>query len=160
MNLTCSLAWSNVAKKFATIVVLVWAVVLTSGIALAQTCTQNPTTTVNSTNGIWTLSPALSTVYQTQVNPPIAADGSSNFPGKRGAIPVQFSLSTAPGPVVFQSIGSDGYSGYSLPGTDYADDCSYLSFSPTTSFTFSQLSTLSAVYTFTTGDCHGSEVEL
>jgi hypothetical protein len=92
------------------------------------------------------------------VNPPIAADGSSNFPGKRGAIPVQFSLSTAPRPVVFQSIGSDGYSGYSLPGTDYADDCSYLSFSPTTSFTFSQLSTLSAVYTFTTGDCHGGSL--
>jgi hypothetical protein len=136
---------------------LAGAVSLFSGTALAQsTCTSNPTTTVNTTNGQWTLSPAVLTTYQTQVNPPIAADGSSNFPAKRGVIPVQFSLFTAPGPIAFQSIGSDGYSGYSVgTGSIYANDCSYLSFAPTTSFTFSQLTMLMATYTFSKGNCHG-----
>ena len=31
-------------------------------------------------------------VYTTAVRPPINADGTSNFPAKRGAIPVQFDL--------------------------------------------------------------------
>jgi len=155
MNLT----WSKFAKKFAMVILFACAVVLTSRTALAQTCTQNPTTSVNTANGAWTLSPVVPTAYQTQVNPPIAADGSSNFPAKHGVIPVQFSLFTAPGPVVFQSIGSDGYSGYSVgTGSNYADDCSYLTFSPGTALTFSQLTGLTAVYTFTTGDCHGGSL--
>lgn len=133
---------------------------VTSGKALAQTtCTENPTTTVNTANGAWTLSPAVPTAYQTQVNPPIAADGSSVFPAKRGVIPVQFSLSTAPGPITFESIGSDGYYGYNIgTGSDYADDCSYLSFSLNQSITFSQLTNLSAGYVFTEGDCHGGSL--
>lgn len=136
-----------------------WIVGMISGPAIAQTCTQNPTTTVNTTNGIWTLSPAIPTTYQIQVNSPIAADGTSVFPAKRGVIPVQFSLSSGPGSVSFQSIGSDGYSGYpSLPGTIYGDDCSYLSFTPNQSITFNQLTALSAGYDFTEGDCHGGSL--
>jgi len=95
------------------------------------------------------------------VNQPINSDGSSNFPAKRGVIPVSFSLFTAPGAPVFQSIGSDGYSGFPGVGTGsvYANDCSYLSFTPTnTSLTFSQLTTLVAVYNFTTGNCHGGSL--
>lgn len=158
MRLTWSLR-SKVAKKLATAFVLLGAAVLISGTAIAQ-CTSDPTTTVNSTNGTFTLLPGVPTAYQTQVNPPIAADGSSNFPAKRGVIPIQFSLSSGPGPVVFQSIGSNGYYGWPLltGGTVYADDCSYLTFTPTTPFTFSQLTTLSAVYTFTEGDCHGGSL--
>jgi hypothetical protein len=38
----------------------------------------------------------------------------------------------------------------------YADDCSYLSYTPTTPFAFSQLTNLMATYTFTNGsNCHG-----
>jgi hypothetical protein len=150
---------AQIPGRFVIIVVLLGSVVLTSETAFAQTCTNNPTTTVNTTNGTWSLSPAVATTYKTQVNQPINSDGSSNFPAKRGVIPVSFSLSTAPGPAIFQSIGSDGYSGFNVgTGSVYADDCSYLSFTPNTSITFSQLSTLSAVYTFTTGDCHGGSL--
>ena len=105
---------AQIPGRFVIIVVLLGSVVLTSGTAFAQTCTNNPTTTVNTTNGTWSLSPAVPTTFKTQVNQPINSDGSSNFPAKRGVIPVSFSLFTAPGPAVFQSIGSDGYSGFNV----------------------------------------------
>ena len=70
-----------------------------------------------------------------------------------GVIPLKFSLSSGLGPVVFQSIGSDGYYGYST-GTNYSDDSSALNFSPT-SLTGNQINNLTANYSFTTGNCHG-----
>src|SRR4051794_40742593 len=114
---------SAMRKALALAVMSVWAVVLISVAAVGQT------TDVTTANGTWSLYPALTTTFQTQVNPPINVDGTSIFPAKRGVIPVQFSLFTGTGPVVFQSIGSD---------TDPADDFSTLSFSPNTahSFTF------------------------
>jgi hypothetical protein len=48
--------------------------------------------------------------------------------------------------VVFESILSD-----SDPNTDY----SYLSFAPSPSLTFNQITNLQASYAFTLGDCHG-----
>src|SRR5690348_5819923 len=114
-----------VKRSGATLLMLAAVEIMISQAALAQTCTSNPTTTVNTANGQWTLSPAIPTAYQTKVNPPIAADGSSNFAAKRGVIPVQFSLLTAPGSVDVQSIGSDGYSGFGVgTGSNYTDDCS------------------------------------
>lgn len=100
--------------------------------------------------GTWELYPAQSNTYATSVQQPINADGTSNFKSNgKAVIPVKFSLSTAPGPAVFQSIYSDP--------TD-ANDYSFLSFTPTSPLLFSQITTLSAVYTFTNGNCHGGSL--
>lgn len=132
------------------------------------TMTSGPIATADS-DGTWTLSPAQSsssststattTLYKAKVRPPINADGSSNFPKKRGVIPVQFDLETASrtvvstttttGPVVFQSIGSD---------TDLDNDFAFLRFVPDAPLTFADLNELVADYTFTTGDCHGGSL--
>jgi hypothetical protein len=132
------------------------------------TMTSGPTVSQDS-DGTWTLSPAQSstsststattTLYRAKVRPPINADGSSNFPKKRGVIPVQFDLETATrtvvstttttGPVVFQSIGSD---------TDTDNDFAFLRFVPDAPLTFADLNELVADYTFTTGDCHGGSL--
>ena len=100
--------------------------------------------------GTWALYPAQSSTYATLVQQPINVDGTSNFKSNgKAVIPVKFSLSTAPGPAIFQSILSDA--------TD-TNDYSFLSFTPTSPLLFSQISTLSAVYTFTQGDCHGGSL--
>jgi hypothetical protein len=122
--------------------------------------------------GSWTLYPAqtdtagtpttnTTSVYRTAVRPPINADGSSNWPAKRGVVPVQFDLlagtktvTTTPhtvGPVVFRSIFSNN------PDTT-ADDYSYLVLDPTTSLTFADITSLVATYTFTQGDCYGGSL--
>lgn len=123
------------------------------------------------TLGNWTLYPAqtdktstsivTSTAYRAAVQQPINADGTSSWPAKRGVIPVQFSLSTATktettttetvGPVVFQSILSDGAD--SNPAT--TNDYSYLSFAPSGSLTFNGITNLQAGYAFTQGNCAG-----
>lgn len=99
-------------------------------------------------SGTWQLYPPQSTTYTTKVQQPINADGSSVFKNNgNSAIPVKFGLSTSPGPVVFQSILSNN------PGNT-TDDYSYLTFTPGSPLTFQGLGTLSAVYTFTQGNCH------
>jgi len=141
-------------------------VVLTGAIALltgAAASTGPPA-------GTWTLYPPqtdtagtpttnTTSVYQTAVRPPINADGSSNWPAKRGVIPVQFDLlagtkteTTTPhtvGPVVFQSIFSNSTA---------ADDYSYLVLDPTDPLTFADITSLVANYTFTQGDCYGGSL--
>jgi hypothetical protein len=103
-----------------------------------------------STAGTWELYPPQGSVYTTQVQQPINADGSSNFKSTgKAVIPIKFALTTAPGPVVFQSIGSD---------TDANNDYSYLSFTPSSPLTFNQITNLNAVYTFSEGDCHGGSL--
>ncbi len=101
------------------------------------------------TTGSWTLYPPQATIATTAIQQPINTDGSSSWPGARGVIPVKFSLSTAPGPVVFQSIFSDGFDP-TFPGTN---DYSFLTFIPSSSLTFSQITTLKANYNFTMGNC-------
>jgi hypothetical protein len=74
-------------------------------------------------------------------------------------IPVQFDLLAAPSttttttktwnPPVFESIGSDA---------NTANDYSYLSLQPSGTFHFSDLTNLTAGYTFTQGDCHGGSL--
>lgn len=99
--------------------------------------------------GTWELYPPQGSTYTTQVQQPINADGTSNFKSTgKAVIPIKFTLTTAPGPVVFQSIGD------AEPSNDY----SYLSFTPSSPLTFSQIATLSAVYTFTQGNCHGGSL--
>jgi hypothetical protein len=100
--------------------------------------------------GTWALYPAQSNTYATTVQQPINADGTSNFKSNgKAVIPVKFSLSTAPGPAIFQSIGSD---------TETDNDFSFLSFTPTSPLLFSQITTLSAAYNFTQGNCHGGSL--
>jgi hypothetical protein len=94
------------------------------------------------------------TAYTSAVRAPINADGSSNWPAKRGVIPVQFDLLAAPttvttttttyDPPVWQSLsnGSVSFAGLNL--------------SPT--LTFNDITNLSATYNFTTGDCFGGSL--
>jgi hypothetical protein len=112
--------------------------------------------------------------YQSAVRPPINTDGSSNWPAKRGVIPVQFDLLAAPtttttttktyDPPVWQSLQADG-------SVSYATFCLVTLCASPGSLTFAQITNLSADYLFTTGDCkagslrwtiyvqHGSTVE-
>lgn len=140
------------------------AALLAGGLLLPATATAS-----SPTLGDWEIYPAQTyqdsssttteTAYQTAVRPPINADGSSNFPAKRGVIPVQFDLLAGTNtitrttrtydPPVWQSIGSN---------TDTADDYSYATFKPSTSLTFNDVTNLSAKYAFTLGDCHGGSL--
>jgi hypothetical protein len=126
--------------------------------------------------------------YQTAVRPPINADGSSNWPAKRGVIPVQFELLAAPtttttttktyGPPVWQSLqdGSWPYTFLQLclvkglhDSATSTNTCPDAPVVP--ELTFADVTNLSADYLFTTGDCwagslrwdvyvqHGADIE-
>ena len=120
---------------------------LFDNLTLASGPIVNPTTA-----GTWELYPPQGqNGYTTKVRPPINADGSSNWPAKRGVIPVQFDLFAATGPVRFESILSDN------PGnTD--NDFSYLKFAPTGNLAFTDLTHLVANYSWLLGDCHGGSL--
>lgn len=108
------------------------------------------TASVFALEGTWELYPAQGSTYQVSVQQPINSDGTSNFKANgKAVIPIKFSLSEGPGPAVFQSIGSD---------QDSTNDFSFLSFTPSEPVTFAQITHLSAVYTFTQGDCHGGSL--
>ena len=86
----------------------------------AVVATQQPVS-AQSPAGTWVLYPAQTSSYATSVQQPINADGTSNFKANgKAVISVKFSLTTAPGPVIFQSIGD----------ADTTNDYSYLSFTP------------------------------
>lgn len=91
------------------------------------------------TTGTWTLYPPQATTTQLSIDQPINADGSSVWSAK-ATVPVQYDVLTGYGPVVFSSY---------FAGSTY----SYLDFAGPA--TFDQITNLSAVYTFTTGNCHG-----
>ena len=125
--------------------------------------------TTTASAGTWELFPEQSSsdndvtttklLYQAKVRPPINADGSSNFPKRRGVIPVQFDLesatkttvttTTTTGPVVFESITTDA---------NADNDYSYLSFALTTPIPFADLNKLVADYSFTQGNCGGGSL--
>jgi len=105
---------------------------------------------VTTPNGTWDAYPGQSATYSAAVQQPINADGSSNFKANgRAVIPVKFALSQGTGPFVFASIGSD---------TSADNDYSYLSFTPNATVTFNQITQLSAVYSFTQGNCGGGSL--
>lgn len=109
-------------------------------------------TVVTTPNGTWTAYPGQATTYKTSVQPPINADGSSNFKANGNAvIPVKFALSQGTGAFVFQSIFSDN------PAVT-SNDYSYLNWTSATPLTFADITHLSAVYQFTTGDCAGGSL--
>jgi hypothetical protein len=109
--------------------------------------------------------------YVSAVRPPINANGSSNWPAKRGVIPVQFDLLAAPtttttttktyDPPVWQSL-QDGSWPYTfaqlclqkdLYGPGYCPDAPV-----TPALTFNDVQNLSANYLFTTGDCQAGSL--
>jgi len=108
-------------------------------------CDQTPAPTT----GTWTQYGSHSTNYQAAVQQPINTANTSNWNSKsKGAIPVMFKLSSATGPTLFQSIGSD---------TSTTNDYAYASFSPD-ELTFSEIDTLEVDYHFTLGNCHGGSL--
>jgi hypothetical protein len=117
-------------------------------------------------NGQWAAYPGQSTTYGAAVQQPINTDGSSNFKANgKTVIPVKFALSQGTGAFVFESIYSDntspndggGVCGVGS-GSDRANDCSILQWQSNTPFTFNQLTTLIANYTFTLGNCYGGSL--
>jgi hypothetical protein len=119
------------------------------------------------TTGTWAQYPTGATVYQAEVQQPINTANTSNWSSKsKGAIPVMFKLSAGAGPAVFESIYTDNVTtsdGDGVCGTgsqaDHRNDCAILQFTPTAgTLTFNQIQTLSTVYTFDIGDCHGGSL--
>lgn len=127
----------------------------TAALALAAAVPLAANTVVTTDNGTWNAYPGQSASYAGAVQQPLNVDGSSNFKANgKAVIPVKFALSQGTGAFVFQSIWSDGSSS-TYPGTN---DFSFLSFRPSSAFTFADLSGLSAVYAFTEGDCAGGSL--
>ena len=113
--------------------------------------------------------------YKSAVRPPINADGSSNWPAKRGVIPVQFDLLAAPSTTTTTITTYDPPVWQLLQGYSYPDPRSYTfvqlclkkdlygaGWCPDAPvipvFSVSQITNLSADYLFTTGDCHASSL--
>ena len=109
--------------------------------------------------------------YQSAVRPPINADGSSNWPAKRGVIPVQFDLLSAPtitttttktyNPPVWQSL-QDGSWPYTFLQLCLKKDLHGPGFCPDApavpALTFNDIQNLRADYLFTTGDCQAGSL--
>jgi hypothetical protein len=93
--------------------------------------------------GSWELYPGQSPVYSTVPLQPINADGSSVFNARRGVIPITLQLFSQPGPMKLTSIGT-GYS--------------YASFTPSAATRVSDITNLSVVGAFTTGQNTGGSL--
>jgi hypothetical protein len=142
------------------------AAVLTLGIALPVAATSVYPTS----HGTWSAYPGQSSSYGAAVQQPINADGSSNFKANgKTVIPVKFALSQGTGAFAFESIYSDnttpndygnppGGRCYTGSGVDHYNDCSFLDWQSSTPLTFAQLASLTAVYSFTDGDCAGGSL--
>ena len=94
--------------------------------------------------GPWTTYPAQTAVYGVNVQQPINADGTSVYKAARGVIPVQFSLQSGVGSLVFSSTTTNAYS--------------YVSYAPPTALTVAGITNLSANYLFTFGNCAGGAI--
>jgi hypothetical protein len=122
------------------------ALVLTGATALALGgVSYAPAANADVAAGTWDEDVPSSSSYQSSIQQPIDADGSSTWQAKRGQIPVKFKV-TATSTKAFQSLQSGGVNAYSA-----------LNFTPT-SLTVSQLTSLSAAYSFTTGSNHGGSL--
>lgn len=119
-------------------------------------------TVVTTPNGSWTAYPGQATVYQTSIQQPINIDGSSNFKANgKAVIPVKFGLSEGTGAFVFESIYSDNPTDTTTGSpcaTGHANDCAFLTFTPSSIVTFNEITELSALYEFIIGDCHGGSL--
>jgi hypothetical protein len=117
-------------------------------VALASVASAS--TVVNTLHGTWTAYPGQQATYQTTVQQPINADGSSNFKANgKAVIPVKLALSQGTGAFIFESYYDSDPSTYPY---------SFLEFDPSTLPTLAEISQLSAVYNFTVGDCHAGSL--
>lgn len=89
------------------------------------------------------------------VRPPIKPDGSSVF-NNGNKIPVKFKLSTAPSAFTFASVYSNNFP--EGGEGEHDDDFAFLTFAPSESLTFNQITNLTANYEFTTGNCQGGSL--
>jgi hypothetical protein len=95
------------------------------------------------TTGTWQLyPPQTQNSTQLSIRPPVNSDGSSVWSVK-ATIPIQYDVMIGYGPVLFESLQS-GDPAYSA-----------LTFSPASTTSLSQITNLSAEYTFTHGNCYG-----
>jgi len=140
-----------------------------------------PASASSSTTGTWYFRPdqtfttsttttAGPPMYQSAVRPPINSDGSSNWPAKRGVIPVQFDLLSAPttttttiktyDPPVWKSVV--GERDYTFLQLCLEKDLYGPGFCPDApaapALTFNDIQNLSADYFFTEGDCWGGSL--
>jgi hypothetical protein len=123
--------------------------VLLAAAALTVSAFVMPVAAVTTT-GTWTQYPTGATEYLAEVQQPINTANTSNWNSKsKGAIPVMFKLSSRVGPAAFESV-------YSTATTD--DDFAYMSFTPSSTLTFNDITNLSTTYAFTTGNCHGGSL--
>ncbi len=103
--------------------------------------------------------PQQATVYTAIVRPPVKADGSSVFNGSGSTtIPLKFKLSTAPGALKFESVYSNNNTCEECPEGEHSDDFAFLSFTPSNSMVFNDISVLKATYAFTQGNCGGGSL--
>ena len=106
--------------------------------------------TAETTTGTWAQYPTGATEYRADIQPPINTNNTSNWSAKsKGAVPVQFKLSSRTGAAVFESIGSDA-------NTD--NDYAIAQFRPSPAITFAQVTTLKTDYSFDLGNCHGGSL--
>jgi hypothetical protein len=120
--------------------------------ALMAASPSSASTIVNTSHGTWTAYPGQSTTYQTAVQQPVNADGTSNFKANgKAIIPIKLRLSQGTGAFAFKSIFSNN------PATT-TDDYSYLNWHPSAPLTFADITSLVANYDFTTGDCAGGSL--
>jgi hypothetical protein len=118
------------------------------------------------TAGTWAQYPTGATEYQAEVQQPINGANTSNWSSKsKGAIPVMFKLSSRVGPAAFESIYADNTSSNDGLGTcgtgsgaDHANDCAFMSFTPSPGITFNDIAVLKTDYQWTLGDCHGGSL--
>src|SRR6185503_14439318 len=108
-----------------------------------------------STSGTWTHYPPQTPSYASVIRPPIQSNGSSVF-SVGSTIPVKFKLLSGPGVFLFDSVWSNNF-GEGGDG-EHSDDFAVLSFTPSGSLTFADITNLTANYAFTLGNCQGGSL--
>ena len=140
--------------------------------ATLMVSTASAFTDITTANGRWVGWQGQDAVYQTSVQQPINANGSSNFKSNgKAVIPVKFGLSQGTGEFLFQSVYSDNATEPNTGApcaTGHANDCGFLNWEPGPrtaeglpnwdQFTFADLDELIADYEFTTGTCQGGSL--
>jgi hypothetical protein len=119
-----------------------------------EVSTSSPAVVPVHVEGEWSTIPDQPSEYRTTVRPPINADGTSNFPKRRGVIPVQFSLSKGYGDLILRSDCTDGCP---FDGSD-PNDYGYVFFEPSTTLRLDEVSDARATFTFVQGDCQGGSM--
>lgn len=124
-------------------------------LAALALCGGGLTALAQTTSGSWSHYPPQQPTYTSIIRPPIKANGSSVF-DVGSTIPVKFKLATGTGVFLFDSVWSNNF----VVGGDgeHNDDFAFLTFTPSTTMTFPDVTNLSADYTFAMGNCQGGSL--